>query len=81
MMLRMARTTIPVDSTVSLWPEAAKAIGASKATAYDVLAPSGWLCDGVPILRVGGRWRVPRASLLRALGLDDSPADSLDESA
>lgn len=64
--------TVAEAHTVALWPTAAEAVGASKATAYDVLAKSGWLCDGVPIIRVGGKWRVPTASLRRALGLDDA---------
>jgi hypothetical protein len=58
--------------TIPLWPDAAEILGISKSTAFAVLAPSGWLIkDRVPILRVGGRWHVPVAPLMKALYIDD----------
>jgi hypothetical protein len=54
---------------------AADALGIGKWTAY-TNAPTGELCPGVPVLHIGGRYRVPTAPLRRALGLDvdDQPA-------
>lgn len=63
--------TVEEAPTVPLWPTAATAFGIKKATAYDKLAPSGQLCEGVPIIRVGGQWRVPTAALRRKLQLDE----------
>ena len=35
-----------------------------------MLARTGQLADGVPVIRVGAKYRVPTAALRRALGLD-----------
>jgi hypothetical protein len=72
---RPALPTVSEAPTVDLMV-AAGALGVSKHTAYEVLAPAGRLCPDVPILRVGGRWRVPTAPLRRALGLDVEQADT-----
>jgi excisionase family DNA binding protein len=58
--------------TLSL-PEAARWLGISRGTAYQ-LARSGGL--PVPVLRLGRRLRIPTALLLGALGVNamDSPA-------
>ena len=50
---------------------AARAIGIGRTLAYQ-LAKTGHLIDGVPIIEVGGKFRVNRAHLLRALGVEDA---------
>jgi excisionase family DNA binding protein len=57
---------LPVS--VKLWPTAARALGLGRTTAYE-LARRGEL--PVPVLRLGSRYRVNRADLLRALGITD----------
>lgn len=56
---------LPDTATVALM-DAANFIGISRATAYR-LAETGWLMDGVPVLRIATRYRVPRAKLLAAV--------------
>lgn len=51
---------------------AAAAMGMSLRTAYRVAVPDGELCAGVPILRVGGRYRVPTEPLRRTLGMTEA---------
>jgi hypothetical protein len=62
--------TVEEAPTVDLKLGAAALGIRSETTAYR-LAETGSLCDGVPVLRIRGRWRVPTAPLRRALGLDD----------
>lgn len=57
-----AQTTVGVVT-------AGSALGIGAGLAYE-LARTGQLVDGVPVLRLGKRLRVPSASVLRALGLD-----------
>ncbi len=72
------------DRTVSGLPpalglaEAARLLGIGASTAYaeaartyDPAARRAWL-GPVPVLRIGRRWVVPTAPLLRALGDDDA---------
>lgn len=58
---------------VELWPTAASAFGIGRTQAYD-LAKRGEFPTAV--LRLGNRYRVNRADLLRALGVteDGAPA-------
>ncbi len=58
--------SLPVS--VELWPTAARALGIGRTTAYE-LARRDEL--PVPVLRLGSRYRVNRADLLRALGVTD----------
>lgn len=62
--------TVEQTPTVDLWPTAARAVGIGKTVAYE-RAATGQLTDGVPIIRVGTKWRVPTAALRRALCLDE----------
>jgi hypothetical protein len=52
---------------------AARAFGRGRNWAYDQ-AKTGALLDGVPIIAVGGRYRVNRADILRKLGVQDTAA-------
>jgi hypothetical protein len=48
---------------------AGRALGLCRDTAYRLAADGGF---PAPVIRVGRRWVVPRAGLLRALGLDEA---------
>jgi excisionase family DNA binding protein len=53
---------MPTKLTMSLWPEAGKALGISRTTAYK------WANDGtLPIIKLGRRILVPIAQLDRLL--------------
>lgn len=56
-----AQTTVDVIT-------AGNALGIGRGLTYE-LARTGQLVDGVPVLRLGNRFRVPSVSVLRALGL------------
>lgn len=62
--------SIRAKATLTI-PEAAKLLGVGRNLAYQSAAEDGELA-GVPVIRVGRRMVVPRASLLAALGLTDS---------
>lgn len=47
---------------------AGRAFGLSREKAYDLAAAGEFPC---PVLRIGRRWIVPRAGLLKALGIED----------
>ncbi len=49
---------------------AGRCFGISRDHSYDLVAAGDFPC---PVLRVGRRWVVPRAGLLRALGIEDEP--------
>lgn len=55
----------------------ARLLGIHRTTAYEA-AKTGQLADGVPVLRVNNRYRVPTRALARALGVDvdDLPLDA-----
>lgn len=57
---------------------AARAFGICPATAYKLNRLGAFPC---PVLRVGGRYRIPTAYLLRALGIEERPvyADRLED--
>lgn len=55
--------------TVPLWPDAAKALGIGRATAYEAAAR-----NEIPVIRIGRRLVVPTAALRRMLHLDDAPS-------
>lgn len=57
---------LPVS--VELWPTAARAFGMGRTQAYE-LAKRGEF--PTPVLRLGNRYRVNRADLLRALGIPE----------
>jgi hypothetical protein len=68
----MATPTIPTaeeSPTVSAWPIAGKALGIGKDVTYE-RAATGELVPGVPVLKVGNKYRVPTAALRQALHLD-----------
>ncbi len=48
---------------------AAELFGIGRDGAYEA-AKRGELCAGVPVLRVGGRYRVPTVAVERVLGID-----------
>ncbi|MFJ6664246.1 helix-turn-helix domain-containing protein [Streptomyces sp. NPDC091383] len=54
---------------------AARALGIGSTTAYRLIGKDEFPC---PILRVGGRYRIPTTELMRALGIDDRPRYSVD---
>ncbi len=64
-------------ATVPLWPDAASALGLSRATAYELVRRDEFPC---PVLRLGRLLKVPTAGLLQALGIplpsthDEAPA-------
>ena len=60
----------PTRVTVSV-SQAAAILGVAKSTAHNTYKTSGFLCAGVPVLRVGKRCVVSVAHLRTALGLDD----------
>jgi excisionase family DNA binding protein len=60
--------TVPLDL-------AAEAFGIGDTTSYK-LAHEGRLADGVPVIRVGSKFRVPTAALRRALCLDVVTAEN-----
>ena len=47
---------------------AGRAFGLSREHSYDLAKAGTFPC---PVLRVGSRWIVPRAGLLKALGIED----------
>ena len=60
----------PARVTVSV-SQAAAILGVAKSTAHNTYKTTGFLCSGVPVLRVGKRCVVSVAHLRSALGLDD----------
>ncbi|MFQ6142261.1 helix-turn-helix domain-containing protein [Streptomyces seoulensis] len=54
---------------------AARALGIGSTTAYRLIRENEFPC---PILRVGGRYRIPTNELMRALGIEDRPLYSVD---
>lgn len=55
-----------VTPTVRLWPEAGKALGVGRSSAYEAAA-----AGTIPTIRVGKRLVVPTAALRRLLQLDE----------
>jgi hypothetical protein len=49
---------------------AARALGLCPATAYKLIGQGGFPCT---VLRLGRQYRIPTASLLRALGIEERP--------
>jgi hypothetical protein len=62
--------TVEESPTVSL-SVAGPALGIRQSTTY-LLAATGQLAEGVPVIRVGNKYRVPTAALRRVLGLDNA---------
>jgi predicted DNA-binding transcriptional regulator AlpA len=62
---------LALPAVVSLWPDAAKALGVSRTHAYDSVADGTWPTS---VLRVGRAIRIPTAELRAVLGIDDSAA-------
>ncbi|WP_245225032.1 DNA-binding protein [Streptomyces smyrnaeus] len=54
---------------------AARAFGISLGTAYRLVGLGSFPCF---VLRVGGRYRVPTAFMLRALGIEERPVYAVD---
>ncbi|WP_261561598.1 helix-turn-helix domain-containing protein [Frankia tisae] len=55
--------------TVPLWPDAARALGIGRATAFAMARSDKF---PVTVLKSGHRWRVPTAALRRILEIDSS---------
>ncbi|MET9218569.1 helix-turn-helix domain-containing protein [Streptomyces sp. NPDC003300] len=54
---------------------AARAFGVCPGTAYKLIRLGRFPC---PVLRLGGRYRIPTAGMLRALGIDERPIYAVD---
>ncbi|MFE4645784.1 helix-turn-helix domain-containing protein [Streptomyces sp. NPDC056730] len=54
---------------------AARALGIGSTTAYRLIRKDEFPC---PVLRVGGRYRIPTNELMRTLGIEDGPLYSVD---
>ncbi|MEU0691796.1 helix-turn-helix domain-containing protein [Streptomyces uncialis] len=54
---------------------AARALGIGSTTAYRLIREDEFPC---PVLRVGGRYRIPTHELMHALGIEDRPLYSVD---
>ncbi|MFE3883470.1 helix-turn-helix domain-containing protein [Streptomyces lydicus] len=54
---------------------AARALGICSATAYRLIHRGKFPC---PVLRVGGRYRIPTNDLMRILGIDERPLYTVD---
>lgn len=54
---------------------AARALGICTQTAYRLVRRGTFPC---PVLRVGGRFRVPTTPLMRALGIEERPLYAVD---
>lgn len=63
----------PLETPTLALTEAAPWFGIGKTVAYELARRGEPLTDGVPILKVGGSYRVPTARLLIALGLAPEP--------
>jgi len=55
-----------VCATYSLWPEAGQMVGLSKGPTY-AAAQKG----EIPAIKIGDRWRVPKAALHRLLSMEE----------
>jgi hypothetical protein len=64
--------------TVSL-PTAARVLGVGKWGAYDQAREKGELTEGVPVIKVGGRYRVVVAKLEAAMGVELLPEQLLED--
>lgn len=54
---------------------AARALGIGSTTAYRLIREDEFPC---PVLRVGGRYRIPTTELMRALGIEDRSLYTVD---
>ncbi|MFJ1588817.1 helix-turn-helix domain-containing protein [Kitasatospora albolonga] len=54
---------------------AARALGVHSTTAYRLIRRGQFPC---PVLRLGGRYRVPTAELMRVLGIEEQPLYDVD---
>jgi len=59
----LRRTTV-----VDLWPTACCALGIRRTLGYRLARERGELVEGVRVLRIGSRFRVPSRQILIALG-------------
>lgn len=66
-----ARIPRPEDEPTIDLRRAGRAFGIGATTAYN-RAATGELAPGVPVIKVGAKYRVPTAAVRRALGLDGS---------
>jgi hypothetical protein len=74
----MAKTSKP--PTVDI-PTAAELLGIGRSVAYELAAQKGELTDGVPVLKIGFRYRVPTAAIERVLGIDLADLIDADDAA
>lgn len=54
-------------------PTAGSALGLSRTKSYQMFQSGQWPIDDVPVLRLGKRFKVPTAPLLRYLGIERTP--------
>lgn len=54
---------------------AARALGICVETAYRLIHEGAFPC---PVMRVGGRYRIPTTSLMRTLGIEERPVYAAD---
>ncbi|MFJ6738180.1 helix-turn-helix domain-containing protein [Streptomyces sp. NPDC091279] len=54
---------------------AVRALGVCTATGYRLIHRNEFPC---PVLRVGGRYRIPTTELMRILGIDERPVYAVD---
>lgn len=70
----MPKIPDPREQPTMTVPEAAELLRIGRSAAYEqarrYLATDG--AEGIPVIRLGRRLRVPTAALLRLLGLDDT---------
>ncbi|MCE0764819.1 hypothetical protein LWC35_18180 [Pseudonocardia kujensis] len=50
-------------------PTAGKAIGVSRGRAYQMVKNDEWPFDDIPVLKIGKRFKIPTAALLKYLGV------------
>lgn len=65
---------LPERPTVSL-PAACRIVGVSATTGYRLAKATGRLCDGVPVVRIGRQYRVPKAALAAVFGASEERAN------
>lgn len=62
-----------VDKPTMSVKEAAGHMGVSKSTVYEIAHTSGQIAPGIPILKIRGTYRIPRARLLAFVAGDWNP--------
>ena len=58
--------------TLSLWPEAARVLGVGRSTIYKAVKRGE-----IPVIKIGGRFLVPKAALERLLMVEPQPGSGV----